>query len=79
MSVKTRFASVSNSHLFGSIFILWQLDHLSSHFINRSYNLEHFVVGDIAILIDVVQLERPLKLFIKTTSRGDGKGANELL
>lgn len=72
-------ASVSSSNLFGGIFILWQLDHLSSHFINRSYDLKHLVVGDVTILVNVIQLERPFEFFVKTTSRGDRKGANELL
>lgn len=77
--VTTVFASVSNSDLFGSIFILWQLDHLSSHFINRSYNLKHLIVGDVTVLVNIIQLERPFKLFVKTTPRGNRKGADELL
>lgn len=36
-----------------------QLDHLPGHVVNRLDDLEHFVVGDEAVVVDVVQLESP--------------------
>ena len=50
--------------LFGCIFILRQLDHLSCHFVDTTHDSQHLIVRDRAIVIDVVQLERPAEFFI---------------
>ena len=46
-------------YLLRSVFVCWELDHLSCHPVNRLDNLKHLIVGDGAIFINVVQLESP--------------------
>jgi hypothetical protein len=41
------------------VFVGGQLDHVSSHVVDRLNNLQHFVVRDQPIIVDVVQLESP--------------------
>ncbi len=47
------------THLFRRILVLWQPHHLARHLVYRSHDLQHLIVGDEAVVIDVIQLERP--------------------
>jgi len=45
--------------LLGRVFVRRELDHLARHVVNGLDNLEHLVVRDEAVVVDVVQLEGP--------------------
>jgi hypothetical protein len=47
--------------LLGGVLIGRQLDHLTRHVVNRLNNLEHLVVGNEAVVVDVVELESPCR------------------
>ena len=47
------------SDLFGRILVFWKLDHLIGHLVDGADDLEHLVVGDGPIAVDVVELEGP--------------------
>ena len=49
------------------------------HFIDRFYYLEHFVVADLAVTVDVVELEGPVKLVLHLAAARDAQCADELL
>ena len=49
----------SISHLLWGVLVSGQFDHLASHFVYCLDNLQHLVIGDSAIAVNVVQLERP--------------------
>ena len=51
----------------------------SYHLIDSLHNLEHLLVADFAITIDVVQLERPVQLVFHLASTGHTERANKLL
>lgn len=59
----------AETDLFCGILVGGQLDHLSRHVIDRLDNLEHLVVRDQAVVVDVVQLERPCASFEYHTKR----------
>lgn len=42
------------AYLLWGILILWQFDHLACHLVNGLDDLQHLVVGDESILVDVV-------------------------
>jgi len=60
----TGLLKTSATHLFRRILVLWQPDHLPSHLVDRPYDLQHLVVGDISILVDIVKLECPWVLVL---------------
>lgn len=45
--------------LLGRVLVLGEGDHLARHLVDRAHNLEHLVVRDEAVLVDVVELEGP--------------------
>ena len=45
--------------LFRRVLVSRELDHLASHPVDGLDDLEHLVVGDGAVLVDVVELEGP--------------------
>lgn len=45
--------------LLGRVLVRRELDHLARHVVDRLDDLEHLVVRDEAVVVDVVQLERP--------------------
>jgi hypothetical protein len=47
------------SDLFGSVLVFWKLDHLMGHLVDGPDDLEHLVVSDGPIAVDIVQLEGP--------------------
>jgi hypothetical protein len=49
----------TGSDLFGSVLVFGELDHLIGHLVNSPYDLEHLIVGDRPIAVDVVELEGP--------------------
>lgn len=49
------------------------------HLVNRLDNLEHFVVRDLAVAVNVVQLEGPVQLVLHLAAARDAQGADELL
>jgi hypothetical protein len=49
------------------------------HFIDGLDNGQHLVVADLAVAIDVVQLEGPVQLVLHLAPRRDAQGADELL
>jgi len=51
----------SPTHLLGRILVLGKLDHLTGHLVNTPDDGQHLVVGDVPILVDVVQLESPYR------------------
>jgi hypothetical protein len=51
----------SPTHLFGRILILGKLDHLTGHLVDTPDDGQHLVIGDVPILVDVVQLEGPYR------------------
>ena len=53
------------THLLRGILVLGQSDHLSRHLVYRSHNLQHLIVGDIPVLVDIVQLERPWDMSVE--------------
>jgi len=65
--------------LFGRVFVSGELDHLTSHLVDGGDDLEHLVVGDEAVLVNVIQLECPLELFVQAATTGYTEGADEFL
>lgn len=59
----------------GAIFFLLK----TYHFVNGLDNLEHLVVADFAISVNVVQLEGPVQLILRLPSARDTQGADEFL
>jgi hypothetical protein len=49
------------------------------HFVDGLHNREHFLVADLAVPIDVVQLERPIQLILHLPSTGNTQRAYEFL
>ena len=49
------------------------------HLVNSLDNLEHLVVADLAVAVNVVQLERPVKLVLHLAAARNAQGADELL
>lgn len=45
--------------LLGRVLVFWERDHLARHLVYAADDLEHLVVCDEAVLVDVVELERP--------------------
>jgi len=64
--------------LFRCFLVLRKLQHLASHLVDGLDYLKHFLVGYVAILIDVVQLKSPSKLLFGGASASSTKGAYEL-
>ena len=52
---------------------------LADHLVNGLDNLEHLVVADLAVAVNVVQLEGPVELVLHLAAAGDAEGADELL
>jgi hypothetical protein len=57
--IRSRAVLAGQANLFRGVLIRWELDHLPSHLIDGSYNLEHLLIGDKAVTVDVVELESP--------------------
>lgn len=49
------------------------------HFVNRLDNCQHFVVANLTVPIDIVQLEGPVQFIFHFPSARDAQGAYELL
>ena len=49
------------------------------HLVDRLDNLEHLVVADLAVAINVVQLEGPVELVLHLAAARHAQGADELL
>ena len=49
------------------------------HLVNRLNNLEHLVVRDLAVAVNVVQLEGPVELVLHLAAARDAQGADKLL
>lgn len=49
------------------------------HFVDGLDNLEHFVVADLAVSVNVVQLEGPVELVLHLAAARNAQGADELL
>lgn len=49
-------------YLFRGVLVIWEPDHLSCHLVDGADYLQHLVVGDVTVLVDVVQLKRPCSL-----------------
>lgn len=47
------------AYLLGGVFIQWKFNHRSSHPVNRLNDLEHLIIGDGTVPVNIVQLERP--------------------
>ena len=52
---------------------------MAYHLVNRFYNLQHLIIADLAVTINIVQLERPIKFILHLPSRGDTEGTYEFL
>ena len=48
--------------LLGGLLIWGQLDHRSDHLVDRIHNLQHLVVCDHVVVVDIVQLECPYNI-----------------
>lgn len=64
--------------LLRGVLVLWQLNHAADHLVDGVHDLEHLVVGDVPVVVDVVELEGPDEFLVHLSSRGDGEGADEL-
>ena len=53
------------NYLFWSILISGQPDHLAGHLVYRLDDLEHLIVRNGAILVDVIELERPWRTVLR--------------
>lgn len=49
------------------------------HLVNSLHDLEHLVVADLAVAVNVVELERPVELVLHLAPGGDAQRADELL
>lgn len=49
------------------------------HLVNRLDDLEHLVVADLAIAVDIVELEGPVKLVLHLAAASNAESADELL
>lgn len=49
----------NEANLFGRVLVGGQLDHLPGHLVYGPHNLQHLVIGDETIPVNIVQLERP--------------------
>ena len=49
------------------------------HLVNGLDNLEHLVVANLAVAVNVVQLERPVELVLHLAAARNAQGADELL
>ena len=47
------------SDLFGSVLILFKLDIMTEHLVDDPEKLEHLVVGDYPVVVDIVHLKDP--------------------
>ena len=50
------------SDLFGSFLVHWKLDRWTDHLVDGPDNLEHLIVGDGPVVVDIVHLEDPWKI-----------------
>lgn len=49
------------------------------HFVNGNHNLQHLIVADLSISVDIIELEGPIQLIIHLAPRCHAQGANEFL
>lgn len=49
------------------------------HLVYSFHNVEHLSIADLAIPINIIQLESPVELILHLAPRGDAEGAYELL
>lgn len=73
----------NGSDLFGRILVLWELDHLIGHLVDGADDLEHLLIGDRPVAIDVVQLEGPWKYteeerYVSARGAHGARGRNEV-
>ena len=52
---------------------------LTYHLVDSLHNCQHLLVADLAVAVDIVELERPIKLIFHLSSTCDTEGADELL
>lgn len=52
--------------------------HVTYHFVDGFHNLEHFVVGDLAVAVNVVELKGPVELILHLAAASNAQGADEL-
>lgn len=52
---------VRGTNLLWCVLIFGKIDHLIGHLVDRSDNLEHFVVGDKPVAVNVIELESPYR------------------
>eukprot|EP01139_Manchomonas_bermudensis_P000173 Amastigsp_a167_453.p1 type:complete len:241 gc:universal Amastigsp_a167_453:348-1070(+) len=64
--------------LLGCVLVGWHFGDVAHHQVNRRDDLCHFLARDHVVVVDVVQLERPLQLLIERASRCDRERADEL-
>ena len=49
------------------------------HLVDRLHDLEHLVVADLSVSVNVVELESPVQLVFHLASAGDAEGDDKLL
>ena len=60
--------NVAATDLFWRVLVFWQLDHLTCHLVYRSNDGQHLVIRDVAVVVDVVQLEGPYSIELRILS-----------
>lgn len=52
---------------------------MTYHLVNSFNNLEHFFIANLAIAIDIVELESPVELILHLAAARNAQGTDELL
>jgi len=63
------------SDLFGSVLVCWKLYGPTNKLVNGPDDLEHLVVGDCPIAVDVIDLEQPWRIMGPKVRQHQGGGA----